>query len=230
MIHSARPPRISHSSLMSSGESGARKPTADASGKRKEDILKRAHRELGSHAKVIECAGTADATLGEQNEASIRRRARRQGGGLREPVFVRWPRPGGAAASFHGSALQIEAIKWLVHEQHGTPASEARAPTSGGGRSPSTRSVSVVPAQARARRRSRRHQRPSRGRRETPARNVSTREHIGRRRAARHPEDRKHDRAGLRGACRTRGHGRRRPAKRRRLLRGGSSCRRHWAR
>jgi hypothetical protein len=53
---------------MSSGESGARRPT-DVSGKRKEDILKRAHGELGSYAKVIERAGAADATIGEQNEA-----------------------------------------------------------------------------------------------------------------------------------------------------------------
>jgi hypothetical protein len=99
----------------------------DASGKRKEDVLKRARRQVGLHAKVIERAGTANATMGEQNEA------------IANPLGVKElvDRENQRSSAGHGLAkqrhhftrlLEIEAIKWFIHEQHGMRRQKSKRP------------------------------------------------------------------------------------------------------
>src|SRR5258707_1584996 len=68
MVHSARPLRISHSSLISSGLRGA-SWTRNVSCERKKDILQSSRGEPRSRAEVIQRSGATNAAIGKENEA-----------------------------------------------------------------------------------------------------------------------------------------------------------------
>src|SRR5439155_10592645 len=64
IVHSARPPRISHNSLTSSGLRGA-SWTRIVSCERKEDLLQTATGEPGSRPEIIQRSGATNAAIGE---------------------------------------------------------------------------------------------------------------------------------------------------------------------
>src|SRR6202165_796935 len=67
IVHRARPLRISHSSLISSGLRGA-SWTRNASCERKKDVLQIANWIPGSRAKIIQCPNATNTAIRKQNE------------------------------------------------------------------------------------------------------------------------------------------------------------------
>src|SRR5262244_1384333 len=67
MIHRARPLTISHSSLPSSGRSGAR-GCVDVSGERKEDLLEARVGKAGMGPQLAERPDAAHAAVGQKDE------------------------------------------------------------------------------------------------------------------------------------------------------------------
>src|SRR5882762_2061716 len=68
IVHSARPLRISHSSLISSGLRGAFW-TRNVSRERKKDVLQISNWIPGSRAKIIQCPHATNTPIRKQNDA-----------------------------------------------------------------------------------------------------------------------------------------------------------------
>src|SRR5215471_13470201 len=116
MVHSARPLMISASSFASSGCSGGAK-WPYALGERKKELLQRSAGNVGLCAQFVERANPSHLSSGEKNEAI----ASPSGvGQLMNGEHERAPFGGFAADHFNDVAdlAKIEAIEWLVHEQH----------------------------------------------------------------------------------------------------------------
>src|SRR4029077_18153263 len=115
MVHSARPPASSRSSLASRGPSGACRTSA-ASGERKEDLLQSGLRHSGARAQLGKRAGAANVAVDEQHEAVA------DALGVEQLVNGQNQRASAARdVAQHGHDLarlaQIEAVERLVHEE-----------------------------------------------------------------------------------------------------------------
>src|SRR5216683_4995355 len=116
MVHSARPLTISASSFASNGYNGASE-NADALGERKKDLLQRPGRESGLRAQLVEGTNAPHLPSCEKDETVANPLGVDQlVNGENERAALR----GLIADHFNDVAglPEIEAIEWLVHEQH----------------------------------------------------------------------------------------------------------------
>src|SRR6266404_2580537 len=113
MVHSARLLTISASSFASNGYSGA----ANDLGERKKNLLQRSSRDPGLPAQLIEGSNPPHLPSGEKDKTVTNPLGIGQ---LMNGENERAPLGGFAADHFNDVAglPKVEAIEWLVHEQH----------------------------------------------------------------------------------------------------------------
>src|SRR5215203_4889169 len=114
MIHKARPPAISRSSLASNARIG---PLCNASGERKENVLQVSAWQGRPRSKLFESARTPDGAVGEQHETVA---DAFRVGHLVNGEQQRFAAGGHAAENGHHvpGLPEVETVEWFIHEQH----------------------------------------------------------------------------------------------------------------